>query len=396
MTDPRTLTIDLAEVTETYEKGLLDRLRGFGAEESIFETWVPDANTEKSILNLIDAASEARFDGVLVLRIPGSMTSESALRALVEEVELPANLIAETGSIWCLQVSGFERKSLEGPRTTRSQKGEDQQSIETQTRASTSESVDLTEDAGARVLRNRLYDLPSAGYKNRGSVDDEIGMINVTSAQSGWQLTLQLDPDTHLVQKAAFLGPEEDSIAPLLEKLCDQVVSRPIVDVSDHSISRLEFGIRQNSPRLVDGISLPLAVDERFVVLQELVREAVGVYRAKTGYQGRENFFFDEPAVSWTALSVFEQKLRIAEILKVKAIELGFSENEIEVLDVEFNVRVLVRFSGQMAALETDKQALMMTFERLLIQKIDPRLELFLELVKDQSVLRRLGGKEEA
>jgi len=86
MTDPRTLTIDLAEVTETYEKGLLDRLRGFGAEESIFETWVPDANTEKSILNLIDAASEARFDGVLVLRIPGSMTSESALRTLVDEV----------------------------------------------------------------------------------------------------------------------------------------------------------------------------------------------------------------------------------------------------------------------------------------------------------------------
>jgi len=293
-------------------------------------------------------------------------------------------------------VSGFERKSLERPRTTRSQKGEDQQSIEPQTRASTSESVDLTEDAGARVLRNRLYDLPSTGYKNHGPVDDEVGVINATSAQSGWQFTLQLDPDTHLVQKAAFLGLEEDGIAPLLEKLCDQVVGRPIVDVSDHSISRLEFGIRQNSPRLVDGISLPLAVDERFVVLQKLVREAVEVYREKTGYQDRENSFFDEPAASWTALSASEKKLRIAEILKAKASALGFSGNEIEVLDVEFHVRVLVRFSGQMAALETDKQALMMTFERLLIQKIDPRLELFLEVVKDQSVLRRLGGKEEA
>jgi len=38
----------------------------------------------------------------------------------------------------------------------------------------------------------------------------------------------------------------------------------------------------------------------------------------------------------------------------------------------------------------------MMNFERLLIKEVDSRLELFLELVKDQSVLRRLGGKEEA
>ena len=42
--DQQELSIDLAEVTEIYEKGLLDRLRGFGAEESIFETWVPDVN----------------------------------------------------------------------------------------------------------------------------------------------------------------------------------------------------------------------------------------------------------------------------------------------------------------------------------------------------------------
>ena len=44
-----------------------------------------------------------------------------------------------------------------------------------------------------------------------------------------------------------------------------------------------------------------------------------------------------------------------------------------------------------MAEIETDKQALMMKLERAIDEQLDARLELFLELVKDQSVLRRLG-----
>ena len=55
---------------------------------------------------------------------------------------------------------------------------------------------------------------------------------------------------------------------------------------------------------------------------------------------------------------------------------------------------MLVRFSGKMAGIETDKQALMMALERALGEQLDARLELFLELVKDQSVLRRLGELE--
>ena len=396
MTEQRTLTIDLEEVTEIYEQGLLDRLRGFGAEESIFETWVPDANTEKSIFNLIDAAVEANFDGVLVLHIPEKMASEVTLRRFSRTLEFPSNLTAEVEKGWRLQVSGFDKTGILEPNTAGSKKIQVQQSTGKTIHSSPIETPDHENGGGTKVSRCRFYDLPLSSYRNYGVLEEEVGLINSTSVLGEWRFTLQLEPETHLVKKAAFSGPKEDSTAPLLDELCEQIVGRPIVDVSDHSVSRLEFAVRQNRPPPVPGISLPLAVDERFHVLQALIRESVETYRQKSGYQVIDNSFFDEPAESWVTLSASEQASKISDTLKNEVRTLGFSGDDIEVVDVEFNVRVLVRFSGKMAALETDKQALVMKFERLLINEVDSRLELFLELVKDQSVLRRLGGKEEA
>jgi len=392
--DQQELCIDLAEVTETYEKGLLDRLRGFGAEESIFETWVPDADPQKSIQNLIDAAIEAHFDGALAIAIPESMLSEGQLRLLAESLELPAEVAPESPGNWRLRLSGFADALVDASEISRSisrtRSGASAQSSDLQSK----EGGDRKEHREEKVSRNVLYDLPVGNYRNHNSLMDDPGVISVTSARGPWQLTLQVDSKSHTVVKAGFLGLKEDSIAPLLDKVCDQAVGRPVADVGDHSISRLEFSIRQRRLAPVTGIALPLAVDERFEILQHLVRDAVEAYRQQSGFQERENTFFDTPAASWTALEAAEQKLRIGVVLGAKAAELGFSKNEIEVVDVEYEVRVLVRFLGEMASLKTDKQALIMVLERALVEQLDARLELFLELVKDQSVLRRLGGKE--
>ena len=323
------------------------------------------------------------------------MATETALRGLAKDLILPATLSPEAAEIWCLQVSGFGRMDFHQPSRAHLKKGEVSQSTAKRGYSSTIKRSDQVE-SGKKVPRISFYDLLYAPNKNYGLIAEETGLINSTSVQGKWQLTLQLDPETHLVRKAAFLGPKEDSIAPLLDELCEQIMGRPIVDVSDHSISRLEFTVRQHRPPPVPGISLPLAVDERFGVLQALIRNSVEDYRQKSGYQVKDNSFFEKPAETWTILSASEQAMKIADTLKEEAKVLGFSGNDIEVVDVEFDVRVLVRFSGKMAALGTDKQALMMNFERLLIKEVDSRLELFLELVKDQSVLRRLGGKEEA
>ena len=69
---------------------------------------------------------------------------------------------------------------------------------------------------------------------------------------------------------------------------------------------------------------------------------------------------------------------------------MGLNTDELELLDIEYDVRILVRFSGTLAKLETDKQAILMRLEKAVTEQIDARLELYLEPVRDESILRRL------
>ena len=77
-------------------------------------------------------------------------------------------------------------------------------------------------------------------------------------------------------------------------------------------------------------------------------------------------------------------------VLKRDLLKIHILPTDIDVLEIEYNVRVLVRFSGYLAEPETDKQPIVMQLERAITEQIDPRLELYLELVRDQSKLRRL------
>jgi len=50
----------------------------------------------------------------------------------------------------------------------------------------------------------------------------------------------------------------------------------------------------------------------------------------------------------------------------------------------------LLKFSGALAKPETDKQSIMLLLESVVKDQVEPRLELYLEPVQDQSKLRRL------
>jgi hypothetical protein len=55
------IVINFDEITSNYESGLVDKLRHFGLEGEFLETWVPDPNPVKSVINLADSAAEAEY-----------------------------------------------------------------------------------------------------------------------------------------------------------------------------------------------------------------------------------------------------------------------------------------------------------------------------------------------
>ncbi|TPV97240.1 MAG: hypothetical protein B7733_00555, partial [Myxococcales bacterium FL481] len=53
------LWFDFDALMDNYRTGLVNKLRGFGAEAEYLDVWVPDSDTTKSLLNLVEAVALA-------------------------------------------------------------------------------------------------------------------------------------------------------------------------------------------------------------------------------------------------------------------------------------------------------------------------------------------------
>ena len=62
--DQEKLIIDYGELVSVYWDNLSTKLRKFHPGAEVLDTWVPDANHIKSIINLLDAAQLAEQDNI--------------------------------------------------------------------------------------------------------------------------------------------------------------------------------------------------------------------------------------------------------------------------------------------------------------------------------------------
>ena len=84
-------------------------------------------------------------------------------------------------------------------------------------------------------------------------------------------------------------------------------------------------------------------------MIQLLIRKTLTNYRQKVGYSQTENIFYPEPSEKWLHLSEAEKKAKLLTVLKRELEKFHVLPTEIDVLEIEYNVRVLVRFSGDLA-----------------------------------------------
>jgi len=401
MTQIEPITINLDEVIESYETGLVDKLRQFGVGGDLFETWVPDPNPAKSIINLMDASHDAGLPANLVVVASRKLLNQLVLANLQVELDGRAVIeILDQGDSVKIVLSEFGEGGSSKSRIV----GEFMSSfvLDEPAKKLASEDSQTAVDIGSQEknaaeqpTQNNLYDLSDhPPFKHEGSINNERELCIVVAKKENHALELQVDTASHFVQQAMFNGVKSQGLAPLLNRLCEAIENRPIQDMSDHAVARLEHQIRNNQRRPVSGIVLPQAVDNRLSELQALVRQALAEYREFTGYQEITNTFDDDAQATWLDLPDSEKKSQAEEVLRQEAQRLGNSTTEVDVIDIEYNVRVLVRFSGVLALPETDKQPIMMQFEQALVDNLDSRLELFLEPEQDQSALRRLSGEE--
>lgn len=375
------MRVEFDKLVADYDSGLFTKLRGFGGAAGFLETWVPDADPVESICNMLDAASTEGLDGLSVFI---GATTAAGLDAdkLTEAAGGFGTVCMEPQADGLLLTVLDVQDWADSGRFREAGRGGDYVR-----KAEASATLDA---AGAQRIAGKAgeigphYAVAVKAAANdvsfEGTLDNGNGPVRACGERDGVSLTLLVDGDGHTIRRAAHSGASTSVERALLDRLCALIVGLPIQEAADHGVIRLEYELRDKTmERPVAGVVTPEAADASFLLPLALVRGALGDYRSKTGYGETENTYDPQPSAPWMSMDGEARRKFLDGAIR----EIGYSAKDVVVTAIEFDVRVVVELAV------ADKQRCLMALEAGIKDKVDARLELFLEEIKDINKLRR-------
>jgi hypothetical protein len=198
-----------------------------------------------------------------------------------------------------------------------------------------------------------------------------------------------VDPAEHIIRKVQYQGASSAIEHGLMNSLCAILVDIPIQEASDHASIYLEHKLRDHSLKPpVTGITMPENADPMFQTPVQLTRKLLVEYREVTNYTSTENSYDQRPSPAWLTLSMDEKLNKLQTVLRALCSDLQLQESDVEIVGIDYDVRITVRFHSRFTSVT--KQNYLMQLENGFKQKIEERLELYTEEMKDLSTIRRL------
>ena len=352
--------LNYERLTADFANDLLHNLRNHGAAEDCLETWVPDEDPIKSILNMVEAAQSADSQEIAIevskTTLPDTRTPElRGLLAGLGNVEL-----RDTGTAWIVTVGQMRDWSA------------------------------FVKAAPAlRAGLQRLF----AQLDHEGPLHEASEDMRVT--EDGVSLNLLLSGEERpLVVKARHEGGRSPVERAVLEAICRRIESLPLVEAADHgAIRALHDVLDPENPRPVKGILRPEVADPAFGLAARLIRKFEKEERKGTGIERPANFFEMPVSESWAALSGAERIAALNTVCDSLLTIHGFTSGQLHVLHVELDllerpVRVTVTFDD--AVPPAAKPDLIREAERRMKRQLDPALYVLHETLKDNNGIRRL------
>ncbi|WP_341894473.1 hypothetical protein [Ferrovibrio terrae] len=381
MTDP---ALDYVKLVSRYQTDLVDNLRGFGFQTDYLDLWVPDEDISRSLLNLLDAAATAGRE-TLAVRLPASLAAElrqsdfmaqAAERCTCSLRDDSEGLVLEFDQVRLPGDSGPVAAGLGSLQT--SQADARPETSATKTR------LPLQQPAQIGPLYAGAIASLAAAAKPAPDLRPATNNTIVTAICDGLRLEATISTD-HTVLAMRHDGARTPVAAGLAEAMCQMLVDLPILEIANHGAIRLEYRLRGDAvPPPVPGIGIPEASDPAFAVVNHLARQLLADYRDKTGYTAWRNLFDAVPGPVWMQASEPERR----QMLQNAFSKDGVSPQEVSIIAIEYDVRVVISLDGDRALNPADH---MLVLERSIKRHVDNRLELFLAEVKDHNKLRRLS-----
>jgi hypothetical protein len=177
----------------------------------------------------------------------------------------------------------------------------------------------------------------------------------------------------------------------LAELMCREIEGRTVQDAADHAAVLVIYRLRQHTPaRPAAGILLPANAGTEVLAALELVRDACG---PRLGKGPRANFFELGPTAAWRALPLSDKLRRVAEATVAFCAAQGNSPTAAKAVRIDkdihgHEIRVIVQMDGTIPG--DGVPLFLRRLERSLKASVEEALQVYLEPLKDKSVLRRL------
>ncbi len=353
--------IDYEKLVQDYETGLTTTLRGFRPGLEFIDSWVPDEDVAKSILNLIEAASMAGESGIRPLRLFLNSKTAPQLDASHLQV-LAANLARiepnqnKDGSV-LLTILPCEA---------------------TQVAPSYQKAVEV-------YSKKNIHEGTGSDYSC--TLVPHVRAFTVESGEI--TLTAFIDILTHSIQKVFYRGRLTPAQKAVFEGICEILPGCTVQEASDHGVISLEHRFRDLSlPRANPGIVTSSNADPMFQQLLNFLRTLRKIYDQEIHPETTLNFY--EPPISeyWKNLSAGERALEIRKVIQEIGAEVPISNSEVEIRRIDHDVRIFMTYVAELPSGEKGRR--LMCLERGLKNRLEQKLQIYQEEVKDLNSKRRL------
>lgn len=393
--------VDYDAVYADYLASLIDTLRGFSAKVPGLELWVPDENLLVSLENLLDSATNLGRASVVLQLSTGTLkhVNEAALLELAGR--FGAAQLERCGSAFHLSVVGLGQRQAALSTASREPRALPTGAIPAPATAASPAlaSASSGSASASRLAAPELPDIHLPALERCAVLSQPISSSDAAAdptrlSASHADCTLLLEvSSTHVIQ-SAWLQAQHPLDTRLLSELCRIVCGLPLLEACYHGAIRLEHRLRPApSARALPGIVLPRAAHPRFALAETLLRAALEQYRALTGYRETSSHYDDRPARSWLDASSDERQARLESALAAALPSLGLAPGDVSVAGVRHDVRVELAFGE--AWRRFDQPQLVRELEAALRERVDARLEVYVEELRDKNKLRRLAVVED-
>ncbi len=379
------IILNYRQLLEEYDLALVEQLRGLELGQDFLANWVPDSNTLRSVINLIDVVHLAGRTTISIQFGDGQLTPNDKIILLESLGDCMSAEFEKNSDGIILRINGIAAPHwdvlnhiVDSKKLRKAAPLEQSGTNQVSTQVSTES-----------YFKVKLFE---RSINFEGELQLDPGSIFVVSLD-GVKLFFKITGNIPSIEKARHAGAKEDQDKAYWDFLCENLQGSPLIEGVEHGVLKMvhklaELGAIQRGP----GIFLPSNAGKLFVSMQNVVLKLYSNYCSENKFKSSLNEFDPPPRIGWTALS-YDERTKVVQQSMEKftssetddKVTLSFERIESD-LD-GYPVRVFVGFSNVNSI---DKSNIARELERYLKINLEPKLQIYTTEVKDKNKIRRL------